>query len=128
MMSTKVCGLTTTSWRPMLFKRIEIRIALACVLLAVGVAGFAESESPLADRIEAGDRKAALELLRQNSPVNTSQPDGSTPLHWAVYRVDEELVKTLLSRGAKADVANAYGSSPLSEAVRVANSNIVGML
>jgi ankyrin repeat protein len=45
-----------------------------------------------------------------------------------VYRVDEELIKTLLARGAKADVANAYGSSPLTEAVRVANLNIVRML
>src|SRR5204863_3124017 len=40
----------------------------------------------------------------------------------------EELVKALLSRGAKADVVNTYGSSPLAEAVRVANVNLVGML
>ena len=40
----------------------------------------------------------------------------------------EELVKALLSHGAKADVVNAYGSSPLAEAVRVANMSLAGML
>ena len=53
--------------------------------------------------------------------VNQTQPDGSTPLHWAVYRVDRELVTALLRRGAKADVVNKYGASPLAEATRVAN-------
>ncbi len=109
----------------MLFKRT---VPLAILLFATAVTCFAESDSALADRIEAGDRKAALEMIQRNAPVNASQSDGSTPLHWAVYRVDEELVKALLARGAKADVINAYGSSPLSEAVRVANLNLVKML
>jgi ankyrin repeat protein len=95
---------------------------------AVAVSGFSQSNSALADRIEAGDRKAAQELLARNASVNAAQPDGSTPLHWAVYRVDEELVKTLIARGAKADVVNAYGSSPLSEAARVANTKLIEML
>ncbi|HYR91839.1 MAG TPA: ankyrin repeat domain-containing protein [Terriglobia bacterium] len=105
------------------------RTVVACLLsAAVAVTSFAQSDSALADRIEAGDRKAALEMIGRNSPVNTSQPDGTTPLHWAVYRVDEELVKALLARGAKADIVNAYGSSPLAEAVRVANASLAGML
>src|SRR5438552_4496172 len=128
MTSTKGCGLTITSWRPMLFNRFKSLIALTCVLSAAVVTSFAQSESALADRIEAGDRKAALEMIGKNASVNATQPDGSTPLHWAVYRVDEELVKALIARGAKADVVNAYGSSPLAEAARVANLNLVGML
>ena len=60
--------------------------------------------------------------------MNQTQPDGSTPLHWAVYRVDRELVAALLRRGAKADVVNKYGASPLAEATRVANVEIAGML
>jgi len=101
------------------------------LLSAMASAGFAQQSSAgnaLADRIEAGDRKAALEMLSRNISVNAAQPDGSTPLHWAVYRVDEELVQALLTRGAKADVVNSFGSSPLAEAVRVANVNIVEML
>ncbi len=103
-------------------------VAFLSVFFAMAVSSFAQSNSVLADRIEAGDRKAALEMIAKNASVNVSQPDGSTPLHWAVYRVDEELVKALLGRGAKADAVNVYGSSPLAEAARVANANIVKML
>ena len=116
----------------MLFNRFKLFTVVTAVLSAAAVTSFAQSgnlpNSLLADRIEAGDRKTALEMLAKNAPVSIAQPDGTTPLHWAVYRVDEELVKALLARGAKANVANAYGSSPLSEAVRVANVNLVGML
>lgn len=112
----------------MSFKSIKNPVAVTGLLFVMAVTSLAQSDSTLADRIEAGDRKAALEMIARNAPVNNAQPDGSTPLHWAVYRVDEELVKSLIARGAKADVVNAYGSSPLAEAVRVANVNIVGML
>src|SRR5215470_5234894 len=128
MRSTKDCGLTITSWPPMLFNRLKSLIAVTFMLSGAAMTCFAESDSALADRIEAGDRKAALEMIQRNATVNAAQPDGTTPLHWAVYRVDEELVKTLLARGAKADVVNSFGSSPLAEAARVANPNLVGML
>src|SRR5215472_5468029 len=84
--------------------------------------------SALADRIQAGDRRAALALIDGGADVNRAQPDGTTPLHWAAYRVDQDLVQTLLKKGAKADVTNHYGASPLAEAARVSNVPIVGML
>ena len=69
---------------------------------------------PLADLIQNGDRAAALAAHRRDgADVNAAQGDGTTPLHWAVYKVDRELVAELLERGAKADVTNKYGSSPL---------------
>ena len=60
--------------------------------------------------------------------MNAAQGDGTTPLHWAVYKVDVDLARALLARGAKPDVLNNYGSSPLAEAVKVANARLVGML
>ena len=45
-----------------------------------------------------------------------------------MYRVDRELVAALLKKGARANVVNKYGASPLAEAVRVANLEMVGML
>jgi len=87
-----------------------------------------EGGSPLADRIQSGDRKAALAMIAAGADVNTAQPDGTTPLHWAAYRVDRELVQTLLKKGAKADIVNRYGASPLAEAARVADVDLVGML
>ncbi len=110
----------------MLFNRsVVLNLCFLCLLCSVRVFG---QGSMLADRIQAGDRKSALELIAKNTPVNSAQPDGTTPLHWAVYRVDEELVKTLLARGAKTDISNAYGSNPLAEAARIGNANLVGML
>jgi len=60
--------------------------------------------------------------------VNGAQPDGTTPLQWAVYRVDRELVDRLLKKGARANVTNHYGASPLHEAVRAANVDLVALL
>jgi len=97
-------------------------------VLALGVAATAQAQLALADKIQSGDRKAALAMIAAGANVNQAQPDGSTPLHWAVYRVDRELVTALLRRGAKADVVNKYGASPLAEAARVANLELAGML
>ncbi len=67
-------------------------------------------------------------MIDAGADVNRAQPDGTTPLHWAAYRVDEDLVQRLLKKGAKADVLNHYGSSPLAEAARAANATIVAIL
>jgi ankyrin repeat protein len=112
----------------MSFNRFKNMIAAAFLLAIAAGACFAESDSALADRIQNGDRKGALEMIQKNASVNAAQPDGTTPLQWAVYRVDEELVKALLARGAKPDVVNSFGSSPLAEAAKIGNANLVGML
>jgi ankyrin repeat protein len=87
-----------------------------------------EDGPSLADRIQSGDRRAALAMIAAGADVNQAQPDGTTPLQWAVYRVDRELVTALLKKGARANVVNRYGSSPLAEAVRVAHADLVAML
>src|SRR4029450_4526695 len=88
----------------------------------------ANPQSALADRIQAGDRRAALAMIATGAEVNQAQADGTTPLHWATYRVDRGLVEALLKNGARVRVTNRYGASPLAEAVRVANPDLVGML
>jgi len=105
-------------------------IATGLLLAAVGCsfAGAALAESTLADLIKNGHRAAALELIDRGADVNAAQPDGATPLHWAVYKIDVPLVEKLLDKGADADVTNRYGSSPLSEAVKVANVELVRTL
>jgi ankyrin repeat protein len=100
----------------------------ACALLTLASGGTAHAQSKLADLIQSGDRRAALAMLDGAVDVNRAQPDGTTPLHWAAYRVDQELVQRLLKKGAKANVVNRYGASPLAEAVRVATVPLVGIL
>jgi ankyrin repeat protein len=107
------------------------RRVLATLVLSFALASVAHAQAPtadLADRIQAGDREAALAMIAGGADVHRQQPDGTTPLHWAVYRVDRELVETILARGARPDVINDYGSSPLAEAVNVADAELVGLL
>jgi len=105
------------------------RFALACfcVLAAIGPA-LGQSTSSLADLIQAGNRKAALERIRTGADVNEAQPDGTRPIHWAVYKVDYELIGELLAKKARVDVVNEFGSTPLAEAVKLADARMVKML
>jgi ankyrin repeat protein len=96
--------------------------------MLLALAATAQAQSTLADRIQAGDRRQALAMIAAGADVHQTQPDGTTPLHWAAYRVDRELVNALLKRGARAQAINRYGASPLAEAVRVANPELVAML
>jgi ankyrin repeat protein len=102
-------------------------LLLACSML-VACAG-AHAQTPLANLIQNGERAAALAAIRAPGvDVNAAQGDGTTPLHWAVYKVDRELVAELLDHGAKADVVNRYGSSPLAEAVKLGDLALVRQL
>ncbi len=101
---------------------------LLLALAALLAAGIADAESRLADLIQNGERAAALDAINAGADVNATQGDGTTPLHWAVYRVDAELVAALLKRGAGANVTNKYGSSPLAEAVKLSNAKLVTQL
>jgi ankyrin repeat protein len=104
----------------------------AVVLVSLGTpvsASAAGQSESLSDLIRAGNREAVLAAI--TSPdlnVNTPDPDGSTPLLWATYKVDHQMVRALLKRGAKTNVTNQYGSSPLSEAVKVGDAELVSML
>src|SRR5262244_2170231 len=103
--------------------------AILAVILSLAAAGTAAAaDDTLAGLIQAGHRDAALKRIAAGADVNAAQGDGTTPLHWAVYKVDADLVRALLARGAKPDVINNYGSSPLAEAAKVANAGLVKML
>jgi ankyrin repeat protein len=101
--------------------------ALALILW-LAADGAAVADDSLADLIQAGDRDAALQVIREGADVNAAQGDGTTPLHWAVYKIDAELVAELVERGARPDVINNYGSSPLAEAVKIGELSLVEML
>jgi ankyrin repeat protein len=82
----------------------------------------------LASLIQRGDRKAALDRIRAGADVNDPQPDGTRPIHWAVFKVDYELLDALIARKAAADVTNEFGNTPLAEAVKVADLRMVRTL
>jgi ankyrin repeat protein len=82
----------------------------------------------LASLIQRGDRKAALDRIRAGADVNEAQPDGTRPIHWAVFKVDYELLDALIAKKAKADVTNEFGATPLAEAVKVSDARMVKTL
>ena len=104
-------------------------LAFFCMIAAVGPVFAQSQKSSLADLIQAGNRKAALDRIRTSgTDVNEAQPDGTRPIHWAVYKVDYELIEALIAKKAKVDVTNEFGAAPLAEAVKLADVRMVKML
>jgi uncharacterized protein len=106
-----------------------MRFALACICMLVAVRpALGQSGNSLADLIQAGNRKAALDRIRTGADVNGAQPDGTRPIHWAVYKVDYDLIDALIAKKVTVDVANEFGSTPLAEAVKLADARMVKVL
>jgi ankyrin repeat protein len=103
-------------------------ILIFSVLLAAQPVLAQRSGEPLANLIEAGDRRTALERIAAGADVNAAQPDGTRPIHWAVYHVDYELLQALLARKANVNVRNEFGATPIAEAARIADARMVKML
>jgi ankyrin repeat protein len=107
-------------------------LATAIGLTLFGAASVAAAQGgpqTLGDLIRAGNREAVLAAITSPAvDVNVAEPDGSTALMWATYKVDHEMVRALLKAGAKANVTNKYGSSPLAEAVKLGDAELVRML
>jgi len=59
---------------------------------------------------------------KQRADVNAADPDGTTPLAWAVYNDDLLTAQRLLREGANAKTANRYGVTPLSLAATNRNA------
>jgi uncharacterized protein len=56
------------------------------------------------------------------------EPDGSTPLHWAVRHDDVKTANSLISGGANVNAANRYGVTPLSLACITGNAAMIESL
>jgi ankyrin repeat protein len=66
--------------------------------------------------------------IGQDGGVDRRNPDGSTPLQWAVYEGDVAAVRRLLAAGADVSLTNRYGASPMSLAAEVAHTEILELL
>ncbi len=102
-------------------------VAILCIAAATQAFAQAQSDS-LANLIQAGNRKSALDQIRAGADVNAAQPDGTRAIHWAVYRVDYELLDALIAKKARVEVTNEFGSTPLAEAVKLADARMVKTL
>ena len=71
---------------------------------------------------------AIKRLLAEKANVNAPFPDKSTVLSWAVDRQDPQSVDMLLAAGAKPNVADINGASPLTLACERGDPGIVASL
>ena len=99
------------------------------VLLLVGTrVDAAGHETRLPDAAKTGDQAAVSRLLEDGADVNAPAVDGTTALHWAVYRDDADMAALLISVGADANAANRNGATPLTLACVNANPDMVEQL
>jgi len=85
----------------------------ALLMFAVAVIAATDSRPPIVDAAKRGDRAALQALVGKHADVNTTEPDGSTALHWASYRDDGESADLLIRAGARINAANDLGATPL---------------
>lgn len=94
----------------------RVLASVGLVLLLLGSAAARADDGSLPALVNAGSRAAALALIEQGADVNQPSVDGTTALHWAVYRKDVALVELLLEQGADPNTANDYGATPMTVA------------
>lgn len=106
------------------------RTFLALILASAAVSPFLAQalKEPLANIIQAGNAKGALASIQAGADVNEAQPDGTTPIHWAVARANHDVLDALLAKKANVNVRNEFGSTPLAEAARQGDSRMVKAL
>jgi ankyrin repeat protein len=102
--------------------------AFLLVLLVTATAHAAPARATLADATEKMDRAQIRALIKQHVNINTPQPDGMTPLHWATYHDDLEIAQLLIRAGADVKAMNRYGVTPLSLACTNGNAVLVDVL
>ncbi len=88
-------------------------VARLCLGAGLALPAVFGSEYRLIDAIKDQNRRIALDLIGKHADVNAALPDGSTPLAWAAYEGDVQVVSALLKAGAKVNAADEYGETPL---------------
>jgi len=102
--------------------------ALMLVLVVCAGAVPVGAQVSIVDAIKAGDTARVRALIDARVDVNATQPDGTTPLHWAVDRDRPDMVQMLIRAGANVKAANRYGATPLWLASVNGNPKTIAML
>jgi ankyrin repeat protein len=101
--------------------------AAVASLALIGATGVQAAPS-LIEAARANDTTTALAALADKIDVNAKSADGTTALHWAIYRDNVQLVQRLVKAGADVKAANEFGSTPMGEAAVVGNAAVIDAL
>jgi ankyrin repeat protein len=102
-------------------------LASGTVLLVLTATSLS-AKSDIADAVMRGDAAALRALIEQRVDVNAPQADGSTALHWAVYRSHIATAELLLRAGANPKAATRDGATPLSLASTNGDAAMIAVL
>ncbi len=109
-------------------KRFNVAVLSVAGVAAAVFMVQAQTPKDLATTIQSGASKQAVEMIRAGADVNQAQGDGTTPLLWAINRLDYEAAEALLAKKANPNAANEFGALPLTEAARLNDFRLVNML
>jgi ankyrin repeat protein len=98
------------------------------VALSAPYVSLAADPASVIEAVKAGDLPAVRNSLEQVRNPNQTQPDGTTPLHWAVQEARLDIVEALLAAGANVNAKNRYGVTPLVLAAATGNAPITQAL
>jgi uncharacterized protein len=111
-----------------------LRTALTALLLAPLVAAAqplasgADNARELLQAVKAAESARALVLLDGARNVDQSEPDGMTPLHYAVLNNDVAVTQALLRAGANVNARTRYGVSPIYLAAQNGSAELTRLL
>lgn len=105
-----------------------LALVFSVVLTTAVHTQFAYASGTIAAAARSGDLDQSRELINAGADVNLPEPDGTTPLLWAVYKSAPELVKILLDAGADPNLANKLDINPLLQASRYGDAGMISAL
>jgi ankyrin repeat protein len=97
-------------------------------LMTIPVVSLAGADSNVITAVKTGDLAGVRALVAKRADVNAAEPDGTTPLHWAVHLDRLEMIDLLIRAGANVSAVNRYGVPPLWAACTNGNAAIIERL
>ena len=107
---------------------IAFAAALGFALFFAPNAFGAPADRRAAEAARSGDWEAMQAAVRQHAAVNDALADGTTALHWAVFRGSRDAVDTLIRAGARVDATDDNGIAPLALACGNGDAPIANLL
>ena len=108
---------------------MRLKIVFVPVFLLVATIATAAPPPTIVDAARRGDWTAVRSLVAANkAAVNSTDTDGTPPLHWAIRANEAEIAELLLLSGADAKAADRLGVTPLFLAAMNGNGAIMRKL
>lgn len=100
----------------------------AAVVAATITVSPAFGSGNIVDAARMDDLDQSRQLIKAGADIDQPEPDGTTPLLWAVYNSSPTLAKMLLDAGADPNIANDLDITPLLQASRYGNVEMIQAL